>query len=98
MYIPKEIKLFDYTIKIVYSRTLMEREGFFAKWEYNKNKITLQQSTRKHKLTKEQIEGNLSHEITHAMLNLLGYDKLSDDEILVSGLSNLIHQYIKQIH
>ena len=32
MYIPKEIKLFNQTIKVMYSRTLMDKDGFFAKW------------------------------------------------------------------
>lgn len=98
MYIPKEIKLFNQTIKVMYSRTLMDKEGFFAKWEYNKNRIILQQSTRKHPLTNEQIESSLIHEATHAFLDLLGHNNLSEDEVFVSSLSNLIHQFIIQIH
>ena len=98
MYIPSQIKLFNQTIKVVYSRTLMDRYGYFAMWEYRKNKITLQQSTRKHPLTKEQIESSLVHEVTHSFLDLLGHDKLSKDEVFVSSLSNLIHQFFLQIH
>lgn len=98
MYIPHEFKLFNQTIKVVYSRTLMDKEGFFAKWDYNKNKVILQQSTRKRPLTKEQIEGNLIHEATHAFLNMIGHDELSQDEVFVSSLSGLIHQFIMQVH
>ena len=98
MYIPSQIKLFNQTIKVVYSRTLMDKQGAFALWEYNKNKITLQQSTRKNPLTKEQIESSLVHEITHSFLDLMGHSKLSEDEVFVSSLSNLIHQFIVQIH
>lgn len=98
MYIPKEFKLFNQTIKVVYSRTLMDKKGFFAEWEYNKNRIILQQSTRKHPLTKEQIESSFIHEATHAFLDMAGYHKLSEDEKLVSTISNLIHQFLLQVH
>lgn len=98
MYIPAEIKLFNQTIKVIYKRDLMDKRGWFAYWDYNNNKIYLQQSTRKHKLTKEQIESSLVHEITHAFLDLTGNHKLSEDEVFVSSLSNLIHQFIMQIH
>lgn len=98
MYVPKEIKLFSQTIKVIYKRDLLDKEGFFAKWEYNKNKIYLQQSTRKHTLTEEQVHSSLVHEATHAFLNLMGHEQLSDDEVFVSSLSNLIYQFITQIH
>ncbi len=98
MYVPKEIKLFSQTIKIVFKRDLIKTKQAFALWDYNRNKIYLQQSTREHPLTEEQIHQSLTHEATHAFLNLLGHDKLSDDEVFVSSLSNLIYQFITQIH
>lgn len=98
MFIPSEIKLFNQTIKVVYSRTLMDKQGAFAIWEYDKNRIVLQQSTRKRPLTKEQIESSLVHEVTHAFLDLTGNHKLSENEVFVSSLSNLIHQFIMQVH
>jgi len=98
MFIPANIKLFEQTIKVKYSRTLIDKKGAFAIWDYNTNIITIQQSTRKHPLTQEQIEGSLVHEVTHAFLDLTGNHKLSENEVLVSSLSNLIHQFIMQIH
>ncbi len=98
MFIPRSFKLFTQTIKVVYKRDLMDKEGLFGKWDLNRNTIYLQQSTRKRILTKEQVELTLVHEATHAFLDLAGYDKLSRDEKLVSGLSNMIHEFINQIH
>lgn len=98
MYVPSEIVLFGQTIKIIYKRDLIDKYQAFGFWDYNKNKIYIQQSTRKHKLTEEQIHQTLTHECTHAFLDLLGHSILSQDEVFVSSLSNLIHQYIKQIH
>lgn len=98
MFIPANIKLFEQTIKVKYSRTLIDKKGAFAIWDYNTNTITIQQSTRNHPLTQEQIEGSLVHEVTHAFLDLTGNHKLSENEVLVSSLSNLIHQFIMQIH
>ena len=97
MFIPSEIVLFNQTIKIKYSRTLMYKHNMFASWEYAKNEIILQQSTRKCPLTPEQIEQSLIHELVHAALDLMGHDKLSSDEVFVCSMSNLIHQFIGQI-
>jgi hypothetical protein len=72
----------------------MEKKGAFGLWDYNKNTITLQQSTRKNSLTKEQIESTFIHEATHACLDHMGYHELSQDEKFVSGFSNLIYQFI----
>jgi len=97
MIIPREIKLFNQTIKVIYSRTLMDKENAFGLWRCRNHTIYLQQSTRKNKLTKEQIEATFIHELTHACLYVMGEDKLSSNEKFVSTFSNLIHQFIEQI-
>lgn len=95
--IPKSFKLFNQTIKVIYKTNLLDKEHAFGVWAYNKNTIYLQKSTRKHKLTNEQIYQTVCHELIHACLDLLGYHKLSDDEKLVSGLSNLLDQFMQQL-
>jgi hypothetical protein len=96
MVIPARFKLFGNTIKVVYKRDLIDRKEAFALWEYNRSTIYLQQSTRKFPLTKEQIENSFIHEATHAMLNLMGEEELSDNEKFVHTLSSLIHQFITE--
>ncbi len=97
MVIPSEFQLFNQTIKVKYSRTLIDKKGAFGLWYETKNTIYLQQSTRKHPLTKEQINATAIHEILHACLDLSGNQKLSQDETFVCVLSQLLHQFIEQI-
>ncbi len=97
MVIPKSFKLYNQTIKVIYSRTLIDKHQAYGLWLPLKNTIYLQQSTRKYKLTKEQIESCFYHETLHACLDLMGEEKLSSNERLVSGLSQLLHQFIEQI-
>ena len=94
MVMPKEFKLFNQIIKVKYSRTLIDKKKAFGVWEYNKNTITLQQSTREHKLTENQITQTFIHEAVHASLDLMGHHELSNNEIFVSTFSNLMHQLI----
>ncbi len=96
MVIKSEYLIFGQTIKVTYSRTLIKRHNAFGLWDYNKNKIILQQSTREYPLTKEQIESTFVHEITHACLDLMGEQKLSSNEKFVHAFGNLMHQFIKQ--
>lgn len=97
MIIPASFQLFNQTIKVVYSRTLIDKKGAFGLWYETKNTIYLQQSTRKHPLTKEQVNATFLHEVTHALLDLIGEQKLSNNEKFVSSYSQLLHQFIEQI-
>ena len=94
MIIPSEFKLFNQTIKVKYSRTLIDKKKAFGLWDYNKNLITLQQSTRAYKLTQNQIDQTFVHEATHACLDMMGRQELSNDEVFVHTFSNLLHQLI----
>ena len=98
MIIPAKFKLFNQTIKVVYKRDLIDKQNAFGLWVYNRNTIYLQQSTRKHILTSEQIEQTFIHEATHACLDLMGEHKLSENEKFVSTFSNLIHQFIIEVN
>jgi hypothetical protein len=96
MLLPKEITLFNQKIKIIKSRTLLSRTGMFGECDFNKHKIYIQQSTRKHKITEEQLSLTLDHEVLHMILYLSGYDKLMYDEIFINTVSGLLNQYINQ--
>lgn len=56
-------------------------------------KITLSKTWDNEKVSEQSKESTLYHEVTHAMLDTLGYHDLSRDELLVQGLSTLIHQF-----
>jgi hypothetical protein len=94
MTIPKEFKLFNQTIKVIYKKNLIDSQGAFGVWDYSRNKIYLQPSTRKHILTKEQIDATFLHEVTYACLDLMGEHKMSGNEKFVHSFSNLLHQFI----
>lgn len=96
MVIPHSFKLFNQSIKVIYKRDLIDKSGAFGIWDYNRATIYLQQSTRKHKLTQEQIENTFIHEATHSMLNLMGETDLSNNESFVHTLSSLIQQFISE--
>jgi len=97
MKIPKTFQIFGQTIKVIFKKNLIDKEESFGIWDYNKNIIYLQPSTRKHRLTKEQIESTFVHEYLHTSLDLLGYEELSKDEKFVNQLSLCIHQIVKNI-
>ncbi len=97
MIIPARFKIFNQTIKVVYKRNLIDTKGALGLWEYNRNTIYLQQSTRKHILTKEQIEQTFFHELFHCILDILSYKNLSSNEALVDRLGMVMHQLISQI-
>lgn len=42
-------------------------------------------------------EQTIFHEITHAILDELAYNKLSDDEVFVQGFSTLMYQVFKTL-
>lgn len=98
MVIPAQFKLFNQTIKVIYKRDLISKKGAFGLWDYNKNKIYLQQSTKENILTEEQVHQTFIHEATHSCLDLMGRHDLSKDEVFVSTFSNLIHQFIVEIN
>ena len=96
MVIPASFKLFNQTVKVIYKRDLIDKKKAFGLWDYNRSTIYLQQSTRKHPITKEQLENTLIHEALHACLNMMGEYNLSNNETFVHTLSSLIQQFISE--
>jgi len=94
--IPKSLKIAGQTIKVIFKKDLkLSGESVFGVWDYNKNKIYLQASTRKEPITQEQIESTYIHELVHACLEILGEEALSKKETFVTGFANLLHQALK---
>jgi len=97
MLIPKSFELFAQTITVEYRRTLHRSHKAVGLWIPGKNKILLQQRTKTYEITDEQIEQTFLHELTHALLTILGYESLSHDEKLVDLIGNGLHQIIKSV-
>lgn len=97
MLIPKSFELFGQTITVEYRRTLYKSHKAVGLWIVGKNKILLQQRTNTYEITDEQIEQTFLHELTHALLTVLGYENLSNDEKLVDLIGNGLHQVIKSV-
>lgn len=96
MIIPQSFKLFGQTIKVKYSRTLMDRKGAYGIADFHKNIIFLQQSTRKTPLAKGVLEQVFVHEATHLMIDKIGYRELAQDEKFIEALSNILLQFIEE--
>ncbi len=92
--IPKSFNVFGQTISIKNSKTL-HRKGDRGDWDPKKNRITLQSNTKEYPVTKDLLEQTLSHEAVHAILELLGYERLSEDEVFVDRFANALHQAVK---
>jgi ssRNA-specific RNase YbeY (16S rRNA maturation enzyme) len=45
------------------------------------------------KTSKQSKEATLYHEVVHSILDTLGYEEISRDEILVQGLATLMQQF-----
>lgn len=94
MHIPKSFKLFGQTIRIVWLRTLWKREKAWGVWYANRNVIALQLPVAGLNLSREQLEQTFIHEMIHACLDILEYEKLSSDEKFVDRFANALHQTI----
>lgn len=68
--------------------TIEETEKFksttqLGECSFGQTKITLSKTWDNEKVSEAQKEATLYHEVTHAMLDTLGYHDLSRDELLV---------------
>jgi hypothetical protein len=94
MNIPNSFNVFGQIITIEYRKSLYKTHKAIGLWEPNKNRILLQADTDKYPISKDSIEQCLFHEITHVMLDKLGYNRLSEKEELVDRIGAVLHQII----
>jgi len=87
MEIPKSFKLFGETYK-VRQVVKVDKEDSWGEIT-NKNIIRIKKG-----INQEQKEQTFLHEILHASLDNLGYEKLSSDEIFVDTLAKALHQIL----
>ncbi len=59
------------------------------------SKISISKTWANEKVSDQSKEATLYHEVTHAILDTLGYHEHSNDELLVQGLATLFQQFEK---
>lgn len=62
---------------------------------YSKGLVEVFNNHTGYKCTDEYKELSFYHELLHAIFTAMGKYDLSDDEELVEGMANLLHQFIK---
>lgn len=88
--IPKQFELFGDTITVEWVSDLAGKNGSRGEWRGNENKILLvDEKWRPH----DYMVNTFLHELSHAILDKLGRN--SSDEVLISGVAGLLHQFLK---
>lgn len=88
MIIPKSFKLFGRTFKVTQPKQIDGRSSW-GSCNYGKAQIKVLKG-----LSDEDKEQTYLHEITHAILDGLEYNELSDDEKFVDLFSKALHQVL----
>ena len=84
-------------IKTVYCQQLLDEFKLRAQYNTNFNEIRLAKRYEDRIISDDILFENYIHEVTHVMLEKLGYDDINDDEKFVGGFSNLLVQVLKQL-
>lgn len=72
---------------------LAEVHDCVGRWYHSRHLIELQTPDEHH--SRSYIMQTFWHEVTHAMLDVMGYPALSADEELVDRIGQAIHQVLK---
>lgn len=67
----------------------------YGEWDGAGCVITIAESARLDHLSRERMEQVFCHELTHAILNFIGNEKLNDNEVFVDTFAQGLYQAIK---
>lgn len=81
--------------KVKIDNDALAEKGAYGLCDYDGSLITLQNKSRGIERQTESIENTLYHEVTHAILDTLGYHELSGDEKFIQQFATLLHQFEK---
>ena len=93
--IPKTFDILGIKVKVEYRKLLYKKEKAIGLWLPQENKILIQENVKECMVSQEQKEQIFFHELTHCILDKLGYAKLSADEKLVDTVGSCFHQVLK---
>ena len=90
--IPKDFQLLGEKHKV----SLLKKVNKGADWGYwNPENNTIQLEKASLMRNQDQVEQTFIHELTHCILDHLGYEHLSNDEKFVDLFSKAFHQVLK---
>ena len=94
MEIPKEIKLLNQTIEIVFDDDYCNGKGVLGEADINHNKIKLCSYFDGQPIPLQRQYHTLFHELTHCMLFMIGQTEIYKNEILTDNLGTAIEDLI----
>lgn len=95
MKIPKKFKLFATTINVEWDNKGLNDRSTYGESRYGESKIILSKTQGQQNLSKDKIMDVFYHEKVHIILNTLGYNDLSSDEIFVDTFAKLFRQSVE---
>ena len=93
--IPTQFEIGGRTVKIKYKKNMVDESDSVGYARYRKNEIWLQEKCDGVYRHPDQIQESYCHEIVHWILNMMGENKLNDDEKMVSQFAQYLHQILK---
>jgi hypothetical protein len=91
----RKMQILGHTIRVKQVKHLMRDHNAYAQWSHDKLLIEVQ--APKDDIEVSHLEQAFWHEVTHAVLDLTGYPKLSANEKLVDRFAQGLYQAIKTI-
>ena len=94
MKIPKSYKQYGQTVNIEFRKKMVAKDGDLGAARFGENKIVLQENNEGCPILQTQLEQTFLHEKVHMIFHFLGEKDMSENEKLVEGVSQLLHQSI----
>jgi hypothetical protein len=85
--------VFGQVIKILPKKKLYKK-GCIGLWKPNQNIIYYQETLPEYKMSVDNIDQTICHEVIHSWLDKIGYENLSEDEKLVDLLGSCLNEFI----
>ena len=92
--IPKKFSLGGTQYGVEFVRSPIEN-NVVAQISYPRAMVSVSSEYKGVKCSEDYMEASFYHELIHGMLETIGKRTLSDDEELVEGLANQLHQFMK---
>lgn len=85
--------IFGQVIKVLPKLKLYKKDSL-GEWIPNKNIVYYQPDTKSYKITQENINQTICHEVIHSWLDKTGYTDLSANEHLVDLLGSCLNEFL----
>jgi len=89
---PTTFDIFGRTFTIKYTEDLIQHDSCYGLWRPDKGEVTIQTN-----LDRGLEDHTLWHELTHAILDSIGNEELSKNEVFVDLFGAALHQVVKTL-